>query len=103
MTWTVEAEQRQEMARQIGANLMPISGGRVVAIPDGIEMPCGSGYAVRVQLTPIDEYTVSRVFRRGGKEWIRGQREHVFCDEVSEAAYFASCYQSYSETEWPTK
>ena len=91
------------MARQIGANLLPISGGQVVGIADGIEMPCGSGFHVRVQLTPIDEYTVSRVFRRGGEEWIHGQREHVFCDEVSEVAYFASCYRSYSATEWPSK
>jgi hypothetical protein len=103
MAWKIEPEQRQEMARQIGANLLPISGGRVVPIPDGIEMPCGSGYTVRVQLTPIDEYTVSRVFRRGGKEFIHGQRQHVFFDEVSEVSYFASCYRSYSETEWPAK
>ena len=103
MTWTIEAAQRQEIARQIGANLMPISGGRVVGIADGIELPAGSGFHVRIQLTPLDEYTVTRIFRRGGKEFEHGKREHVYCDEVSEVAYFASCHRSYSETEWPSK
>jgi hypothetical protein len=103
MTLTIEAEQRQEIARQIGINILPISGGRVVRIADGIELPVGSGYTVRVQLTPLDEYTVSRIFRRDGKEFVHGQREHVYCDEVSEVAYFASCFRSYDEHQWPTK
>ncbi len=80
MTWAIEPEQRAEIRRQIDMNILPISGGRVVAIADGIGLPAGSGYTVRVQLTPADEYTVSRVFRRAGREWIHGHREHVYCD-----------------------
>jgi hypothetical protein len=51
----------------------------------------------------MDDYTVSRVFKRGGKEFIHGQRSGVYCDQVSEAAYFASCFNSYDENEWPDK
>lgn len=101
---SIDVQQQREITRQIGAgNLMAISGGRVVGISNGIDLPVSNGYTVRVELTPLDEYTVSRIFRRGGKEFIHGQREHVYCDEVSEAAYFASCFRSYSETEWVSK
>jgi hypothetical protein len=103
MTFTIEQAEKREIARQIGGNILAISGGRWLAIDDGIEMPVGSGYTVRVQLTPVDDYIVSRVFRRAGKEWIKGQREGVYCDEVSEAAYFASCFRSYDENQWVTK
>lgn len=103
MTWTIEPEQRREIARQIGHNILAISGGRIVGIADGIELPCGSGFHVRIQLTPLDEYTVSRVFRRKDKEFIHGQREHVYFDQVGELAYYASCFRSYDETEWPAK
>jgi hypothetical protein len=103
MAWTIEPEQRREMARQIGMNIMAISGGRIVGIADGIELPVSNGYSVRVQLTPVDDYTVSRVFRRGGKEFVHGQREGVYCDSVSEVAYYAGMFRSYDENEWPSK
>lgn len=99
----IYADQQREIARQIGANIFAISGGRVRPIDDGIELPVGSGYSVRIQLTAADDYTVSRVFRRGAKEWIKGVREGVYCDEVSEAAYYASCYRSYDAEEWVAK
>lgn len=101
---TIDVQQQQEIARQIGAvNLMAISGGRIKALDNGIELPVSNGYAVRVELTAMDDYTVSRVFTRGGKTWIKGQRSGVYCDEVSETAYFASCFRSYSETDWVSK
>lgn len=103
MTFTIYPDQQREIARQVGQNLWAISGGRIKGIADGIELPVGNGYTVRIQLTPADEYIVSRVFRRAGKEWIKGQREGVYCDQVSEAAYFASCFRSYDDTEWVTK
>jgi hypothetical protein len=74
-----------------------------VAIEDGIELPVGSGYTVRVVLDPMDTYTVTRVFTRSGKEFIHGSRSDVYCDEVAEVAYYASCFHSYDETEWPAK
>ena len=100
----VDGDQRREMLAQIGRmNLLAISGGRVTPIESGIELPVGSGYRVRVELTAMDYYEVSRVFKRGGKEYIKGVRHDVDCFQLSEAAYFASCFRSYSEDEWVTK
>jgi hypothetical protein len=99
----IDKEQATEIRRQIGMNILAISGGRTKAIDNGIEMPCGAGYRVRVVLDPSDTYTVSRVFKRGGKEFPKGSRSNVYCDEVSEVAYFASCFRSYDENEWMSK
>lgn len=101
--WEIYPEQKQEIARQIGGmNLAAISGGRVLGIADGIELPVSNGYRVRVQLTPADTYVVTRVFKRSGKEWVKGQRTEVYAEEVSETAYYASCFRSYDETQWVT-
>ena len=99
----ITAQQRSGIVTQIGGNVLAISGGRVRAITDGIELPCGSGYTVRIELTGADDYTVTRVFRRAGSEFIHGKRERVYCDTVSEVAYYASCFRSYDEHEWPNK
>lgn len=102
-TWEIHPEERQEIVRQIGRmNLLSISGGRVKALRDGIELPVNAGYHVQVILTPADEYVVRRVFRRGGKEWERG-RVDAWTGNVNQAAYYASCYVSYDAEEWPTK
>ncbi len=103
-TFTIEDAQRQEMVRQISLMaILSISGGRVTPIPDGIELPVSNGYRVRVQLTPIDDYTVTRVFIRGGKEFEHGKRVHVYADEVSAAAYYAGMFRSYDAHQWPLK
>lgn len=100
----MDNEQRKEIVRQIGCNIWAISGGRVVAIDNGIEMNAGGGgYHVRVVLDASDTYTVSRVFKRAGKEFPKGSRSDVYCDEVSEVAYYASCFRSYDENEWMAK
>lgn len=91
----VDASQRKEMLRQIGSmNVLGISGGRVNPLPDGVELPVGAGYKVRVRLTPADDYTVERVYVRGGKEFSRGIHERVYADEVGTHAYYASCYNN---------
>ena len=101
-TFEVTAEERREIVRQIGRmNVFAISGGRIYALPDGIEMPAGSGYRVRVRLTANDDYTVERVFVRGRREFDHGTRERVYCDQVGEAAYRASCFRSYDADTWP--
>lgn len=74
-------------ARDRLGSVYAISGGRLVPIEGGIELPVSHGYRVRVVLAAADDYTVSRVFRRNGKEWAKGQRTHVHCDQVGEAAY----------------
>lgn len=100
----VSADQRREILAQIGRlNLCAISGGRVTPIESGVELPVGSGYVVRVELTALDYYEVSRVFRRGGKEFVKGVRSDVDCFQVADAAYYASCFRSYDEGEWPLK
>lgn len=99
-----KGDMRREIVSQINRmTLLAISGGRVTPIENGIELPVGSGYSVRIEHNAMDYYDVSRVFKRGAKEWIKGQREDVDCEQVSEAAYFASCFRSYDEKEWVTK
>lgn len=103
-TFTVDSGMRQEMIRQIGhAAILSISGGRVHPIPDGIELPISNGYRVRVQLTPMDTYTVSRVYVRAGKTFVHGKRDNVYADEVSAAAYYAGMFRSYDAEQWPVK
>lgn len=96
----IDRTQRMEIARQVGMNILSISGGRWRPIDDGIELPVSNGYTVRVELTPMDYYKVSRVFKRAGKEWIKGSLDDVDCFQVAEAAYRASCFRSYDEKEW---
>lgn len=95
--WDVTPEQREEMRRQIGRNILSISGGRVTALVDGIELPVSNGYRVRVRLTPADTYRVERVFIRSGVEFLKGAMDGVYCDEVGEVAYYASCFRSHPE------
>lgn len=55
-------------------------------------LPVHQGYRVEIDLAANDTYTVRRVFTRGAKTWIKGERTDVYCDEVGEVAYQASCY-----------
>jgi hypothetical protein len=92
------------IARQIGAgNIMAISGGRIRPIPNGLELPVAHGYRVRVVLTGADDYTVTRIFTRSGREFTHGQATRVCCDQVGDMAYYASCFRSYDATEWPNQ
>jgi hypothetical protein len=100
--WTINDEQRNVIAQQIGRmNIAAISGGRCTRLPDGIELPVGNGYRVRVRLTPVDDYTVERVFVRNGQTFSKGIREGVYCDEVGDVAYRASCFRNNDAEYWP--
>jgi hypothetical protein len=89
------------LLQQIGrSNLLAISGGRwnfhydgSGKTIDGITMPVHYGYHVEVILWWDDTYTVNRVFKRGGKWWLKGQVKGVYNDQVGEMAYRASCYR----------
>lgn len=95
----MDAYQREELISQIGRmNILAISGGRIVALDDGIELPVGSGYKVRVRYTWGDEYEVQRVFVRGGKEFPKGSRE-AWAGNVGQLAYYASCFRN-DDGEW---
>lgn len=99
--WEITGDERRTIRDQIGfMNVLAISGGKIVPLKDGIELPVGRGYRVRVRLTPADDYTVERVFVRGGKEWSYGKRDRVYADEVGNMAYWASCYNNDSGKEW---
>jgi hypothetical protein len=102
MTFEIEHEQRVTILDQIGMmNILAISGGRATALPDGVRLPVGCGYSVDVRLTPADEYTVERVFIRAGTVRSKGKREHVFCDELGDTAYNASCFRNDDAEYWP--
>jgi hypothetical protein len=93
-----------ELVSQIARmTLLGISGGRVTRRETGITLPVSNGYGVTIDLAAGDTYTVRRVFTRAGKTWVKGERTNVYAEEVSEAAYYASCFRSYDETEWMTK
>lgn len=100
-------DNRRDMVRQIGANLMGISGGRVTPTRYGISLPVAVGYSVTVELDGNDTYVVRRVrtVKQEGVPVTRlyGERTNVYCDELSEVAYYASCYVSYDAGEWPAK
>lgn len=102
MTFTIDATARQTMLRQIGTmNVLAICGGRVYALPDGLDLPVGCGYHVYVRYTPSDDYTVERVFRRSGVDYSHGVESGVYCDEVGEVAYRASCFRNDNSEYWP--
>lgn len=82
-----------ELLAQVGhMNVLAISGGRVARRQDGIILPVRYGYSVEITLQWNDTYTVRRLFTRGGRVHVKGVREQVYCDEVGEIAYQASCY-----------
>lgn len=89
------------MLDQIGHwNVAAISGGRVQHVDDTtLDLPVGKGYHVEVRYDfGSDTYTVRRVFvrrARGAAEPTRhakGELSGVYCDELGEVAYRASCF-----------
>ena len=85
----------QQTIAQIGRmNIFAISGGRIIRRETGITLPVGAGYSVTVDLDWGDEYVVRRVFKRGAKIWIKGERRGIYCDEIGEVAYRASCFRN---------
>jgi hypothetical protein len=96
----VNKEQANELLAQIGKwNVLAISGGRALLKIDPndadeflLVLPVGKGYRVEIELTAADDYTVRRVYKRGAKEWVKGEVAGVYCDQIGEIAYQASCY-----------
>jgi hypothetical protein len=89
-----------ELISQIGlGNVFAISGGRVGVIKENgetvsIELPVSNGYRVSIKLAWDDTYTVSRQFVRKGVVSDKGTVEGVYCTEIGEVAYQASCFRS---------
>ena len=92
------------ITNQIGRRvLMSICGLRVIRRETGVTLPVASGYTVTVDLAADDTYTVRRIYGRGSRQWVHGERTEVYAEQLSEAAYFASSYKSYSASEWPKR
>jgi hypothetical protein len=96
MTGSAREIDLQQLKQQIGhMNVLAISGGRTVTLLDGtVNLPVASGYSVNIALDANDTYTVRRMFKRGAKTWVKGERSNVYCDEIGEVAYKASCFRN---------
>ena len=94
-----------ELLKQIGIqNVFAISGGRVEVwrTNDGqacrsITLPVSNGYSVEIYLAWDDTYTVTRQFKRKGQYFNKGTVEGVYCENIGEVAYQASCFRSNSD------
>jgi hypothetical protein len=99
-------DTREAMVAQIGGrSVYAISGGRVEADTVGddpaIRLPVAHGYSVRVIYNQgSDTYTVQRLYTRLGKTTVKGEVADVYCDQLGEIAYRASCYASYDADQW---
>lgn len=89
--------QATELIAQIGRmNVMAISGGRKYLNGGTLVLPVSNGYTVEIDYREgSDDYTVRRVFTRGIKRFIKGEISGIYCDQIGEIAYQASCFQSY--------
>jgi hypothetical protein len=101
-TTTGRPFNEDELINQIGhMNILAISGGRVIVVKnnDGetieVELKCGAGYRVSIALGWDDTYTVTRQYVRKGTVFNKGTVEGVYCDNIGEVAYKASCFRSY--------
>jgi hypothetical protein len=95
-------EMRELMTGMIGThNIGSVSGGVVVPIRDGIDLPMPSGsYRVRVENDyGADLFRVSRIHIVDGQERIEGSVQTDFTD-VGEFVHRAGCYVNWDETEW---
>lgn len=93
----------KELLNQIGImNVFAISGGRWTAITNEegecveVILPVGKGYRVAITLGFNDTYTVRREFIRGAKVFSKGVQRDVYCEEIGEVAYKASCFVNVS-------
>lgn len=89
----------KELVNQIGLmNVLAISGGRVHSIVNDegetveVQLPVGKGYRVAITLSFMDTYTVRREYVRKGVVKVKGVQEDVYCTEIGEVAYKASCF-----------
>lgn len=89
-----------ELINQIGQmNILAISGGRVIVLRDknetiGVELPCGAGYRVLIELSWLDTWTVTRQYVRKGTVFNKGTVEDVYCENIGEVAYQAACWRN---------
>lgn len=95
----------REVLSQIGTmTVLAVSGGRVSVIRDnegepiGVSLPCGTNRTVEVTLSFWDTYTVRRYRTivngaRRGESIVEHEATDIYCDQISEAVYTASCWR----------
>jgi hypothetical protein len=95
----------EETVEQIGKwNVFAVSGGRVIRIINkagetiSIILPINGTRCVEVALHWDDTYVVRRLRKvvkgqRRGENIIESEVDNVYCDEVGEAVYQASCWK----------
>jgi hypothetical protein len=86
---------------QIGRmNIFAISGGRVGVTKNNqgetveVELKVGKGYRVSIKLDWNDTYIVSRQFVRKGVVTDKGTVDGIYCEEIGEVVYKASCFRN---------
>ena len=89
-----ENDPRVLTAQMGKMNVWAISGGRVIKAGSTVFFPVDSGYQVAVTLTAADDYTVSRIFVRGGKVTVKAEVTRIYAEEVGDVAYEMSCYHN---------
>ena len=81
--------------RQIGLSTLLAAPGRARGfyVDDAtIGFKVGQGYVVTVTLDPSDTYTVRRCTLRKGALTTKGEQTMVYCEELSDTFWNASCY-----------
>jgi hypothetical protein len=100
MQWAGDVETGHEidavtLQAQMGKmNVLAISGGRCMKVGSTAIFPVSNGYHVAVTLTAGDDYTVSRVYVRGGKAMTKAQVTGIYAEMVGEVAYQMSCFEN---------
>lgn len=85
--------EHAQTLQQIGLpNIWAISGGPWMKNESSIVFPVGRGWYVTVTLDASDTYTVRRIFLRGSKVWVKGEWSDIYCEEIGDIAYHASCW-----------
>lgn len=90
-----------EAIEQIGKpTFYSVCGGRACAPrmpgtngPFRIELHCGNGYRVYIYLHGSDTYIVQRIYRRGSREWVKGEARDVYAEQLSETVYRAGMFR----------
>jgi hypothetical protein len=77
-----------------GPTVLAISGGRAQTIGSTVLFPVSNGYQVAVTLTSADDYTVRRIFIRGGEVTVKAEAAGVYAENVGEVAYRMSCFEN---------
>lgn len=87
---------RDTIARRVGRLVLhEVSAGKVVPLPDGIELPVtSSDYLVLVRLTVGGSYEVARVHALPGRETLEGMRPGLGARDIREAVWDASNFRS---------